>query len=43
MAGVVIEIVRKKRILGFASRFDIDCEKKGGVEDDAIALRPEQP
>lgn len=36
MAVVVVEIVRKKRILGFAGGFDTDCETNGGVNDDSL-------
>ena len=43
MAVVVVKVVRKSRILRFAGGFDIDCERKGGVKGDSMALWLEQP
>lgn len=36
-------VVRQSWTLGFADGFHIDCEKKGGINDDSKALWPEQP
>lgn len=43
LVTAVVVVVRKSRILRFAGGVGLDCEKKGEVKDDSMALQPEQP
>lgn len=39
---MVVVVVKRNWILGYAGGFDIDCERKGRVKDNSKALWPEQ-